>query len=157
MIKTSLVHDIPNTFVQRVVFTLMGAFVFFIVPYDLGRGIWPFNLLTPVFTVFVGLGMGLGALLIYAGLISPSLEYEFSPKGLLIKSQFLRGNSQVFHPIANVTGISVIQETNSDGPDNWYAAVNITDLKPLRSRPFGSQATAQDYAAQFRAALGLAG
>ncbi len=150
-------HNIPNMPVQRIMLTLIGAFVFFIVPYDLGRGIWPLNLLTPLFFILVGLGMGLGAVFIYAGLFTPSVKYEFSPKGLLEKSQYLRGNSEIFHPIGNITGISVITETNSDGPDDWYTVINIIDQKPLRSRPFGSKAKAQHHAEQFRTALGLAG
>ena len=157
MLTPPLVHDIPFPPVLRSMLTLMGAFLLFIVPYDLGRGIWPPNILTPVFGSMVSLGMGMGALLIFGGLFSPSMEYYFSRDGVLIKSQFLRGNSEVFHPIANISGVTHLKESSSDGPDNWYAVVNMTDRKPLRSRPFQTEPTARNVAAEFKAALGLAG
>ena len=156
MTAAPLMHDIPNAPVQRVMLTLMGSFVAFMVPFDLWRGVWPFNILTPIFAILILLGMGLGAVFIYAGLFSPALEYEMTPRGILVRSKFLRGSSEIFHTVNDITGITIEKDSNTDGPDDWYAVIGVRGRKALRSRPFGSEMTAQSFAKEFTEALGLA-
>ena len=52
-----------------------------------------------------------------------------------------------------VDGIVVTRQENMEGPDSWFAVVQLMNGDSCRSRPFETEATAQTYAADFRHAL----
>ena len=47
MTEAPLIHDTPFPLPVRIVLCAVGVFIFVIAPYELWRGVWPLNGLTP--------------------------------------------------------------------------------------------------------------
>ena len=153
MSGTVLHYELPNNKFQRVIFTVFGLFALIICPYELWRGVWPLNSTTPFFGFVMLGGMSVGAIAIYAGLFTPSAVLTLSPGFIAIDRRYLWGPARTILRAADIEAIAVECQQQSEGPDDWYAAIKLKAQPPLRSRPLSTREAAERQAAEFRAAL----
>ena len=155
MSGTVLHYDLPNPKIQRAIFTGAGLFALIICPYELWRGVWPLIFTSPFFGFIMLGGMKVGAGITYAGLFTPSLDYQFSPGVLTIDWRYLWGSVRQTLRASDITSITVERREQMEGPDDWYALIHLTAGSPLSSRPLSTKEAAERQAAEFRAALGI--
>ena len=155
MSEAVLHYDLPNPSFQRVIFTAVGLFALVICPYELWRGVWPLNLTSPFFGFNMLGGMSIGAAAIYAGLFTPAAVLKLQPGLIAVEQRWLWGPARTIIRAADIGGITVERQEQSDGPDDWYAVINLNGHPPLRSRPLSTEEAAKRQAAEFKAALGI--
>lgn len=146
---------LPHPAFARVILTLAGLFAMFIAPYELWRGVWPPNLLSPFFGFIMLGGMSVGAAFVWAGLAAPSGRLVFHDGRLEVHQTFLRGTRSWVIKAAEIEAVEVEESVSSDGPNDWYAVIRAAARDPIRSRPLGRRAAAEELAGVFRSKLGL--
>jgi hypothetical protein len=155
MSGTMLHYDLPNSKFQRAIFTAAGLFALVMAAYELWRGVWPLNVTTPFFGFIMLGGMSIGAASVYAGLFTPAAVLTLSPGLLAIDRRFLWGQVRQTLRVADIKTIAVERREQMEGPDDWYAVIEIKGQPPLRSRPLSSKHAAERQAVEFKAALGM--
>jgi hypothetical protein len=148
-----LVHDIYFPMALRVILGSIGAFFFCIAPYELWRGVWPLNVASPFFGMLMLAGMGGGVAALSAGLLTPQQRMVFSRGWFQVEQAFLWKTDVKCYDTERVDGIVVMRDENMEGPDSWFAVVQLVNGDSYRSRPFETEVTAQKHAADFRRAL----
>jgi hypothetical protein len=155
MTTAPLVHDIPNLLPQRIILTVFGLFPLIICPYELWRGVWPLNGLSPFFAVVMFGGMGVGAMFVYGGLGTPEVEMLFENGRLTIIRRYLWGEKSETFLTGQISAVTTRENQNSDSANSWAAVVQMKDGRTFESRSFDTKATADQHAKAFRQALGL--
>ena len=148
-------YILPHPTVARVIMTVGGVFALIIAPYELWRGVWPVSMLTPFFGFIMLGGMSVGAAFVWAGLIAPAMRLVFSHGLLEVHWKFLFGTRRSTFRAVDIQSIDVIEDSNSDGPNDWRAVIRLAGSTPLHSRPLGTKETAEKLADTFREKLGL--
>jgi hypothetical protein len=146
---------LPHPAFTRVILTLAGLFALFIAPYELWRGVWPPNLLSPFFGFIMFGGMSVGAAFVWAGLAAPSGSLVFHNGRLEVHQTFLRGTRSWVIKAAAIEAVEVEESISSDGPNDWYAVIRAVGQKPIGSRPLATREAAENLARVFRGKLGL--
>lgn len=139
----------------RVVLSAVGAFLVYIVPHDLWRGVWPWNGLSPVFGAMVLAGVSGGVMAVYTALFAPALTLTFRPGVLDVGAVTPWGRRQQSLPVSSIARIGVEYITDSDGPDTWRVNISPVTGRRLSSRSFTSEQEAESLATEMRTALGM--
>ncbi len=156
MSKTDvLVHDIPVPVALRVVLCAVGAFFAFIAPYELWRGVWPLNIGSPLFAMFIIAGWSGAFVVISMGLFSAPTTFEFRAGELAVSETMFWKTKRKTYPVAEIFGLKSVAQLESDGPDRYYVEISITTGDIFKSRMFDTLLTAQKFEAEFRRALGM--
>jgi hypothetical protein len=150
-------YILPHPMFARVIMTLAGAFAIVMVIWELWRGVWPLNIASPFFGFIILGGITVGGGFVWAGLVTPNIRLVFRPGLLQVYWQFLIGLRRSTFRAADIQSIDVIEDTHSDGPNDWHAVIRVRGAKPLLSRPLGTKETAEKLATTFREKLGLPG
>lgn len=146
---------LPHPMFARVIMTVGGLFALILPPWELGRALWPINLLSPFFAIIVFGGMSVGAGFLYAGVMAPSARLRFAPGMIELTRSFLWGASKTVVRATDITSFSVVERASSDGPNDWYAVITLRDGLELPSRPLGRREAAEKLLDEFRQALQL--
>ncbi len=146
-------YILPHHTISRIIFTCAGLFALIMPVYELWRGVWPLNFASPFFGFIILGGMAVGAGVTYAGLIAPSGALIFGKETITIERDFLWGKTRQVFRNGDISSISTRRQDQSDGPDDWYAVININGAPALNSRPLGTEAAAQKLAEEFRRLL----
>jgi hypothetical protein len=144
---------LPHLGISRIIFGGAGLFALIIAPYELWRGVWPLNVTSPFFAFIMFGGMSVGAAFVYAGFIAPSAKIVFQNGIIKLERHFLWGaTTQVFCK-EDVESITTIRNAQMEGPDDFYAVINVKGAPPLNSRPLATEAAAKELAAEFERVL----
>ena len=77
------------------------------------------------------------------------------PGILEVHWQFLIANRRRTFRAADIQTIDVMEDDNSDGPNDWRTVIRLAGSTPLYSRPLGTKETAEKLAVTFREKLAL--
>ena len=143
-------YILPHHTISRIIFTCAGLFALFMPAYELWRGVWPLNITSPFFGFIILGGMTVGAGVTYAGLIAPSGALIFGDQTITVERDFLWGKTRQVFRNQDIFSISIRRQDQSEGPDDWYAVININGAPALNSRPLASEAAAQKLAGEFQ-------
>lgn len=143
-------YILPHHTISRIIFTCAGLFALIMAPYELWRGVWPLNITSPFFGFIILGGMTVGTGVLYAGLIAPSGKLIFENGFIFVERHFLWGKTKQVYRNNDISSISTRRQDQSDGPDDWYAVINLSGASALNSRPLGSEAAAQKLAKEFQ-------
>ncbi|MBX3566689.1 MAG: hypothetical protein KF914_01440 [Rhizobiaceae bacterium] len=126
----------------RVIFIAAGIFVIGIAVYELGRGVWPPNILS-LFFLFMILGAcTVGGPTIMGGLFGEAATWDITP-GLIsiaLKNPFRKRVVRLTPD--RVLGISVIEQDHMEGENTWLVEV-ITSTERFRTPDYGSSEKAE--------------
>ncbi len=146
-------HEIPFPKVIRVMLFLAGAAACGLTVFELGRGVWPLNVLSPFFGFMILGGCFVGGAFMAGAISGPSVMMTFSPGQLTVTKRWPWGAAVERHAASQIRGMDVVIDTSTDGPDEWFVAITLDWGPRLTSRRFGSQAAALAEMAAFEAAL----
>jgi hypothetical protein len=149
-----LIHDLPFPLPLRVALCAVGAFLVFICPYELWRGVWPLNFTTPFFGLLMAAGMSGGAMAIFTGLATPWQTLMFHKGVLEVREAALGRRTVQRFALADIRLIAPQFFEDSDGPDTWRVVIQTRQGQKYLSRASETERVAQDLAADFRRALG---
>ncbi len=111
----------PHPVAARAIWTLAGLFALIIAPYELLRGVWPLNLMSPFFGIIMLGGMSVGAAFVWAGLAAPSVKLTFLEGGLELERQYLWRTRRNLIRKSEISCVEVCESVSSDGPNDWHA------------------------------------
>lgn len=146
-------HEIPFPLAIRAMLFIMGAAACILTVWELGRGIWPLNAFTPFFAIIVGGGCFVGGAFMLGAIAGPAVVMSFAPGELTITKTWPWGTAVERHDADAILGMRVEIDRSSDGPDQWFVQIAISDGTKLSSRRFGSVAAADAERSAFAAAL----
>lgn len=147
------VHEVPFPLFQRGIFLVFGLVPVILAPYELWRGIWPPNILTPFFGLLVFVAVSLGGTMIRGALFGASAVLEFRRDSLTVIERTPFGQTTSHYDAADIADIRVVRIESSEGPDEWAVTIVLYNGRKLPSRHFGSEERAMREAADFRSAL----
>lgn len=153
MSEPVFVHEIPFPLFQRALFLAFGLVPTLLAPYELWRGIWPLNALTPFFALLVFAAVSLGLSLMAGAISGASVVMEFSRNRLIVTERTPFGQKSAGYEGEDIADIRVVRIECSEGPDEWSVETMLHGGRKFVSRRFGSEARAQREAADFRIAL----
>jgi hypothetical protein len=150
-----LEHEVPFPTALRAVLCSIGAFVAFMVTYELGGGVWPLNASSPFFAMFIIAGWGGAFAAIDAGLGTSQKRLVFRSGALEVTESWITRTRQIRHDAADIASIECREQTDSDGPNKHFMEIATRTNEIYRSRIFDTEATAKRHAAEFKRVLGL--
>ena len=153
MSEPAFVHEVPFPLFQRGMFLVFGLVPTILAPYELWRGIWPPNILTPFFGLMVFVAVSLGGTMIRSALFGASAVLEFRRNSLTVIERTPFGQTTSHFEAADIADIVVTRIESSEGPDEWNVEIALFNGRKLASRCFGSAERAKREAADFRSAL----
>lgn len=146
---------LPHPPFARVILTLAGLFALIIAPYELLRGVWPLNLLSPFFGIIMLGGMSVGAAFVWAGLAAPSSKLTFHEGHMEVVRQYLWRTRRNLIRNEEISSVEVCESYSSDGPNDWHAVIRAAGQEPIGSRPLATKAAAEKLAEVFSRKLGI--
>ncbi len=146
---------LPHPAVIRAILTLAGLFALVIAPYELLRGVWPLNLISPFIGLIMLGGMSIGAAFVWAGLAAPSVKLTFLECGLELERRYLWHTRRKLIGRSEILSVDVAESYSSDGPNDWHAVIRAAGHDPIGSRPLATKAAAEKLAEDFRRKLGI--
>lgn len=153
MSEPVFVHEVPFPLFQRGMFLVFGLVPTILAPYELWRGIWPPNILTPFFGLLVFVAVSLGVTMIRRAVFGASAVLEFRRNQLTVIERTPFGQTTSRFEVADIADIRVVRIESSEGPDEWAVDIVPHNGRKLASRHFGSEERALREAADFRSAL----
>ena len=148
-------YILPVPVAARWIFAAIGLIALVITPWEMWRGVWPLNALSPFFGFIMLGGMGLGAATLYAGLAAPSATLRFGEGSITVERRYLFGFTRQMLRKSDVAGIEIEEWENSEGPNDWFVVLKQAGAGPLKSRPLGTKEKAEKLAADFRERLAM--
>lgn len=124
--------------------------------WELGPGLWPLNIGTPVFAIIIAGAATVGGFLVAAGVRGEGQRWSFPPRAVVIHRSGWRSERHTRLTAADLAGIEVRRNENSEGPDTWrvvlvpalHVPIEGVDLAARStvfvSQEFAAQATAED-------------
>jgi hypothetical protein len=146
----------PMPLVIRLGLMAAGAFTVVMPVWELGRGIWPPNLLSPVLAVIVAGGVTVGAAFVAAGLLGEGQVWRYPPGAVAIERRLWRKVRVTRLTAADLTAVRVVKDTGGDGPDTWIVRLERGAAPAFESHGFLKAKFAEAAAARIRAHLGMA-
>lgn len=119
--------------------------------WELGHGVWPLNIATPVFALIIGGAATLGCLFIEAGLRGEGQRWSFPPGCIVIHRSGWRRERETRLTAADLVSIDVRRNENSDGPDTWRVVLVPSLHARIEGAEFAARAimfATPDYATQ---------
>ena len=132
-------YILPHPTFARVIMIAGGLFALIMSPYELWGGVWPVSILTPFFGFIMLGGMSVGAAFLYGGLIAPSIALRFGPGVIEVILAFLWGSSRSVIRMNDIEAFDVVENSNTDGPNDWHAVIRLKGREPLGSRPLATR------------------
>ena len=148
--ENTLRYELPHPIVLRAILVIFGLIPLTLAPYELWRGVFPFNITTPFFGFIMIGGMSVGAAFLAAGLVAPSGILIFSKGLLVVERSYLWGKSRQIVLMADVEKMAVQVSEFNDGPDTYLAVITLKSGQVLRSRHLQTRLAAEKQVAEFK-------
>jgi hypothetical protein len=107
----------------RVMFVGFGVFAMLMPTWELGRGLWPVSIATPVFAIIIGGAAVVGIAMMRAGLASDAEVWSFPPGTVLIRHKAWRSERELRLTAHNIAAIEVRRIEAMEGDDYWRVAI----------------------------------
>ncbi len=127
----------------RVVLGAVGAFLAFIVVKELGRGVWPLTLATPIFLLIVGGGVLVGLTLIVAMIWGPDERWVIARGRLTITRTLRAFRSERAYKATDIRSAEVVDNPSDGGPDTYELVIKLNIGKTLRSPNIAEKSRAE--------------
>lgn len=114
-------HGLP--WPLRLLFGAFGVFAIVMPVWELGRGLWPLSIATPVFAIIIGGAATVGIAMIRAGLASDRQAWSFPPGAVLIHNKAWRSEKELRLTAHNVAAIEARRIEAMEGDDHWRVVI----------------------------------
>ena len=107
----------------RVAFGMLGVFAVVMPVWELGRGLWPLSIATPVFAIIIGGAASIGIAMLRAVLAGESQVWTFPPHAVVIHHKAWGRERAMRLTANNVAAVEVRRFEASEGPDPWRVVI----------------------------------
>lgn len=108
----------------RVLFVAFGVFIAFMPAWELGRGLWPFNIATPVFAIIIVSATGVGIRFIAGGLSGWGDAWRYAPGAIVVHRSAWGSDSTMRLSVTNVATVEVRKlEDAGHGEPEWQVVL----------------------------------
>lgn len=107
----------------RLIVAGFGVFAMVVPAWELGRGLWPLSIATPVFGIIVIGAASLGIAMLRAALAGESQVWTFPPNAVVIHHKIWRNAWIVRLTANNIAAIEVRRLGASEGEDIWRVVI----------------------------------
>ena len=114
-------HGLP--WPLRLLFVAFGVFALVMPTWELGRGLWPLSIATPVFAIIIGGAAFVGIAMIRAGLASDKQVWSFPPGAVLIHHKAWRSEWEVRLTSHNIAAVEARRIEAMEGDDYWRVVI----------------------------------
>ena len=114
-------HGLP--WPLRVLFFGFGAFAMVMPAWELGRGLWPISIATPVFAIIIVGAASVGIAMIRAGLAFDTQVWSFPPGVVLIRHKAWRSERELRLTAHNIAAIEARRIEAMEGDDYWRVVI----------------------------------
>lgn len=109
----------------RTAFVAFGVFALVMPTWELGHGLWPLNIATPVFAVIIGGAAFVGMHLIIAGLSGWGDAWRYPPRTIVITRRAWGRQSETRLTATNVASVDVRHLDEADDDDAAWQVVLV--------------------------------
>lgn len=135
----------------RVLLIAFGVAAIGLPLWELGRGLWPLNIATPIFAVIIGGGATVGWFFILAGVRGEGQRWSFPPRTVVVHRSGWRSERETRLMAKDLVAVEVRRSDMSEGPDTWCVVlVPALDVR-IDGIAFGDRAvvfSSQDFHTQ---------
>lgn len=114
-------HGLP--WPLRLLFGAFGVFALVMPAWELGRGLWPLSIATPVFAIIIGGAASVGIAMIRAGLASDTQVWSFPPGAVLIHHKAWRREWEVRLTAHDIAAVEARRIEAMEGDDYWRVVI----------------------------------
>lgn len=107
----------------RMAFAAFGVFAIVMPAWELGRGLWPLSIATPVFAVIIGGAASIGIAMIRAALAGEAQVWRFPAQAVVVHCRAWRSEWQVRLTAHNIAAIEARRIERSEGADVWRVVI----------------------------------
>ena len=114
-------HGLP--WPLRLLFVAFGVFALVMPAWELGRGLWPISIATPVFAIIIVGAASVGIAMIRAGLAFDTQVWSFPPGVVLIRHRGWRSERELRLTAHNIAAIEARRIEAMEGDDYWRVVI----------------------------------
>ena len=114
-------HGLP--WPLRGLFFGFGVFAMVMPAWELGRGLWPVSIATPVFAIIIVGAASVGIAMIRAGLAFDTQVWSFPPGVVLIRHKAWRSERKLRLTAHNIASIEARRIEAMEGDDYWRVVI----------------------------------
>ena len=107
----------------RVAFGMLGVFAVVMPVWELGRGLWPLSIATPVFAIIIGGAASIGIAMLRAVLAGESQVWTFPPQAVVIHHRAWRSEREMRLAAHNIAAVETRRIEASEGADTWRVVI----------------------------------
>ena len=107
----------------RLLLIVAGACVVGLPAWELGRGLWPPNIATPVFGIIIAGAAGIAWAMVGAALSGKGHAWAYPEGTVLVRMRGWRVHSALRLTAGNVAAVEVRKRVDMDGDDCWRVAI----------------------------------
>jgi hypothetical protein len=107
----------------RLVFAAFGLFAIVMPVWELGRGLWPLSIATPVFGIIIGGAASIGIAMIRAALAGEAQAWRFPVDAVVVHCRAWRSEWEVRLTAHNIAAIEARRIEMSEGADVWRVVI----------------------------------
>jgi len=114
-------HGLP--WPLRLLFCAFGVFALVMPAWELGRGLWPLSIATPVFAIIIGGAASVGIAMIRAGLARDTQVWSFPPRAVVIRHKAWRSERELRLTAHDIAAIEARRIEAMEGGDCWRVVI----------------------------------
>lgn len=114
-------HGLP--WPLRLMVAGFGVFAMVVPAWELGRGLWPLSIATPVFAIIIGGAASIGIAMLRAALEGESQVWLFPPQVVVIRHKAWGRSRDMRLTVHNIAAVEVRRFEASEGPDPWRVVI----------------------------------
>ena len=107
----------------RLLLIALGLFVAGLPLWELGRALWPPNIVTPFFGIIIAGAAGIGFKVVATGLNGEGLEWRYPPGAVVVRRSSWRKHRETRLTAANVAAVEVRGGRSMDGDGVWRVVI----------------------------------
>lgn len=107
----------------RLIVAGFGVFAMVVPAWELGRGLWPLSIATPVFAIIIGGAASVGIAMLRASLAGESQVWTFPPNAVVIHHKAWRSAWKVRLTAHDIAAVEVRRFEASEGEDPWRVVI----------------------------------
>lgn len=120
---------------------------------ELGRFLWPFHTLTPLFTPIVAGAWFIAAVLVYTAILGEAMVWTVAPSRIEIMASSPLFRRRFHYRPADVAGFTVVMRDWTDSPTTWTVVLTTVGGVQHEASGFRDETAAEEFMAEVEALL----
>ncbi len=132
----------------RVIFVALGIFIATITIYELGRGVWPLNITSPLFLFIILSAIGIAAAIVKGAIFGWDSDWTIRRGEIVIDQRNPFNKRTIRYGKSDILRFDIAEVESSEGPNDWAVMLRLIHDRPVEMRRLQTLKGAEEFRAE---------